>query len=177
MWSLSYRCDPLVRPMADRHYSRQSVGAPNFVPPGRCLVLRSLPYAYWVTSWPFTEYVKHAWAGAWVCSAFRREGGEWAASSLITAAVAASLAHYGEPPSLGMVTFLDREHVRPIRRRGVDTWGYTWTLAGFRHVGETAGGLMAFQLLPEDMPPPEYAIGDNRSLFAGREPCASQVVG
>lgn len=30
-------------------------------------------------------------------------------------------------------------------------------LAGFREVGETKGGLLALQLLPEDMPEPEAA--------------------
>lgn len=40
---------------------------------------------------------------------------------------------------------------------GVKTWGYTYKLAGFREVGETKGGLLALQLLPEDMPEPEAA--------------------
>ena len=32
--------------------------------------------ALWVTSFPFAQYVRHQWAGAWVCSAFRNEGVE-----------------------------------------------------------------------------------------------------
>lgn len=39
--------------------------------------------AVWITSWPFAE--KHAWPGAWVCSAFRNEGDELS-STLITSA-------------------------------------------------------------------------------------------
>jgi hypothetical protein len=70
----SWRTDPLARVLADRHYNRQSVGAQDFAPPGRCLVLRTpAADAFWITSWPFAEYVQHAWAGAWVCSAFRNE--------------------------------------------------------------------------------------------------------
>lgn len=42
IWCLSWRADPLGRELADRHYARQSVGAPQFVPPGRCVVLRTL---------------------------------------------------------------------------------------------------------------------------------------
>ena len=53
-----------------------------------------------------------------------------------------------------MITFLNRKAVTPIKVRGVETWGRCWALAGFKHVGETKGGLMAWQLLPEDMPPP-----------------------
>ena len=63
-WRLSWRADPVARALADRHYNRQSVGADQFVPPGRCLVLVTEPGdAFWVTSWPFAEYVKHAWGG------------------------------------------------------------------------------------------------------------------
>ena len=89
-------------PLADRHYNRQHVGAPQFVPPGRCLVLlHGAPAtALWVTSWPFGEYVKHRWPGAWMCSVFRREGGGMA-SDLILAALAATRAHFGEPPERG----------------------------------------------------------------------------
>jgi len=74
-WRKSNRADPAARVLADRHYNRQKVGSPQFVPPGRCLVLLSdCAKAFWVTSWPFAEYVKHDWAGAWVCSAYRNEG-------------------------------------------------------------------------------------------------------
>lgn len=75
MWSLSHRADPAGCTIADRHYNRQKIGSPQFVPPGRSLVLidNAAP-ALWVTSWPFAQYVKHAWAGAWVNSLFRNEG-------------------------------------------------------------------------------------------------------
>ena len=36
-------------------------------------------------------------------------------------------------------------------------WGYSWKRAGFREVGETKGGLLAMQLLPDDMPEPMKA--------------------
>lgn len=157
-WFLSHRFDPAACGLADRHYNRRKIGSPQFVPPGRCLVLLAEnAAALWVTSWPFAEYVRHAWPGAWVCSAFRNEGAGQA-SDLIREAVAATCARYGEAPALGMVTFLDRSKVRPVKVRGVETWGRTWALAGFRHVGETKGGLMAWQLAPCDMPPPAAAL-------------------
>ena len=158
-WKMSDRYDPITAKLADRHYNRQKVGSPQFVPPGRCLVLRSDDdKAFWVTSWPFAEYVRHAWAGAWVCSAFRSEGAG-KASELIKQAVAATLAYYGEPPPLGMITFIDMKKVRPIKVRGALTWGRTWELAGFQLAGKTKGGLLAMQLLPERMPEPEPPIG------------------
>jgi len=165
IWVRSWRTDPRVRPLADRHYNRQSVGAQDFCPPGRCLVFTTADYgAFWVTSWPFAEYVKHAWAGAWVCSAFRRETGPLA-SAMIRDAVAATRAHYGEPPELGMVSFVDASKVRRSREPG-----RVFRLAGFRLVGETKGGLLAYQLPPADMPAAERAIGDQASLFAEASP-------
>lgn len=153
MWRLSNRADPRAREIADRHYNRQKIGAPQFVPPGRCVVLfaeTESGKALWVTSWPYARYVKHAWAGAWICSIFRNEGAG-KASDLIREAIILTREAYGTPPDLGMVTFLDRSRVRPIKVRGVPTWGSTWARCGFRHVGETKAGLMAWQLLPEDM--------------------------
>ena len=148
-WVLSHRSDDEVRPLADRHYNRQKIGAKGFVPPGRCLVLKTQDRtAFWVTSWPFAEYVKHAWAGAWMCSAFRNEG-EHHASELIREAVAATLHKYGPAPTLGMVTFVDARKVKRTRKPG-----YTFARAGFRHCGWTKGGLYAMQLLPADMPLP-----------------------
>lgn len=63
-WRRSYRADPAALPLADRHYNRQKIGSPQFVPPGTCLVLLTEDRsAVWVTSWPKAEYVQHAWGG------------------------------------------------------------------------------------------------------------------
>lgn len=151
-WCMSHRADPVARVLADRHYNRQKVGSPQFAPPGSCVVfVTDCARAFWITSAPFAEYVKHAWAGAWVCSAFRSEGAG-RASDLIRQAVAATLAFYGPPPELGMVTFVDRAKVRPTIVRGKPVWGWTYRKAGFREAGETKGGLLALILDPCDMP-------------------------
>lgn len=156
-WCLSHRADPAAKVLADRHYNRQKPESPQFVPPGSCLVLVSdCARAFWITSWPQAEYVRHAWPGAWVCSAFRSEGAG-TASELITQAIAATLDYYGEPPALGMITFIDQDEVKPTIVRGKEVWGWTWLKAGFREVGKTKGGLLALQLLPDDMPPPAPA--------------------
>lgn len=152
-WILSHRADPLARKIADRHYNRQKPGTPQFVPPGRCFVLRQ-KRAVWVTSWPFAEYVKHDWAGAWVNSCFRRQGGRDIASEMIRQAVAATRWKWPDIPALGLITFVDERKVRPKARVG-----RCYLEAGFRHVGFTRGGLWAFQLPPDAMPPPECPIG------------------
>lgn len=138
--------------MADRHYNRQKVGAPQFAPPGRCLVLKR-PDAFWITSYPFAQYVKHRWAGAWVCSAFRNEGGRLS-SALILDAVAATRWYYGEPPPEGMVSFVDETKVRPKQ-----TPGYCFIRAGFVFDGRTEGGLLAFVMKPHSVPFERAPIG------------------
>lgn len=152
-WLLAHRFDPHACSIADRHYNRRKPGSPQFVPPGRCIVLTT-EQAVWVTSWPFAEYVRHAWPGAWVNSCFRREGGEQLASEMIRDAVAATRWKWPEVPDLGMVTFVDAGKVR--RKRDP---GRCYVHAGFRRVGHTKGGLVALQLLPEDMPEPSAPLG------------------
>lgn len=162
IWTLTNRVDPFARDIADRHYNRQSIGAANFAPPGRCLVLKAGSAeggkAFWITSWPYGRYVKHRWAGAWICSAFRNESCG-VAHEMILQALAATVAYYGQPPLQGLVTFLDTEKVAPIMRRGKPHWGYTWEKVGFRHVGWTQSGLMAFQLPFDCFPAAARPIG------------------
>ena len=159
-WVRSFRADPEVVPLADRHYNRQKVGSPQFAPPGRCLVLKTPSVdAFWITSWPFDQYVRHAWAGAWVCSAFRNES-DVLSSDLIREAVAATLGEYGHAPELGMITFVDTKKTRKKRDPG-----RCYLRAGFRNCGVTKGGLIALQLLPADMPQPLRAPRRQGDLF------------
>jgi hypothetical protein len=150
IWRMSHRADPAALPLADRHYNRQKIGSPQFVPPGRCIVLLSENRdALWVSSWPFAEYVKHRWPGAWVNSLFRYERTNGAkASELIGEALAITRYFWGDPPALGMVTFVDADKV--IRKRDA---GRCYRKAGFVRDGETQGGLLAWRLTPEGFPP------------------------
>lgn len=152
---MSHRFDTEALPLADRHYNRRKVGSPQFVPPGRCVVLKTTcRRALWTTSWPFAEYVRHAWLGAWVNSIFRNEGAGLS-SELIREAVAATRDCWPAVPALGMVTFVDASKTR--RKRDP---GRCYRKAGFRHVGFTKGGLWVFQMLLCEMPEPCAAILD-----------------
>jgi len=77
---------------------------------------------------------------------FRNEGAGLS-SELIRAAIAETRAIWGDPPELGMVTFVDAGKVRHKRDPG-----RCYLRAGFRAIGHTKGGLLALQLLPADMP-------------------------
>lgn len=168
IWEQSHRGDKPTRLIADRHYNRQKPGTAQFVPPGRCVVLfasNDQGRAFWVTSWPFPEFVMHRWPGAWVCSAFRNEGAG-VASEMILQALAVTRHVFGDPPELGLVTFINRKKVRPTIVRGVETWGYTFLKAGFEPDGETKGGLLAFRIRPERMPQSEPPSGEQEDFFA-----------
>jgi hypothetical protein len=148
-WFLSFRADKRALPIADRHYNRQKPGSNQFVPPGRSLVLLTEKAdALWVTSYPFKEYVKHAWAGAWLCSCFRNESAVLS-SELIREAIAITRWRWNDVPELGMITFVDGTKVRHKR-----DLGRCYRKAGFKPCGYTKGGLFTLQLLPVDMPEP-----------------------
>ncbi len=159
-WHLTTRADPRGARLADRHYSRKTPGAAQFAPPGRCVVLiTEACNALWVSSWPYPQYVKHDWRGAWLCSLFRNES-DVLSSMLIAQAVAATRWIWGEPPALGMVTFVDTAQVRHKRDPG-----RCFRKAGWQQVGLTKGGFVVLQLLPADMPPALPASGTQLSLF------------
>lgn len=162
-WIESWRADPVARELADRHYNRQKVGSKQFVPPGRCIVLVTHDQkAFWISSFPIAKYVKHAWAGAWMCTAFRNEGAGLS-SELITEAVAATLWLAAQTPSWcegepgiptvphhGFVSFVD-----PVKTRAKSDPGYCYLKAGWTRLEERTqeDNLVVYQLLPRDFPP------------------------
>ncbi len=160
IWQRSNRFDPRAVAVADRHYSRQKPGTSQFMKTGSCAVFfaeTASGRAVWGTSWQ--EHVKHQWEGAWECAIFRNEGAA-KASLLIRQAVAATRAHYGEPPALGMITFVNVQLVRPK-----DNPGHSFIIAGFRPCGWTEGGLLVLQMKPERMPKPEPLAWSAPSFF------------
>lgn len=147
-WHLSNRFDKRACTLADRHYSRQKPGTPQFVAPGRCIVLLTADAsALWVSSWPYGQYTHHAWAGAWICSLFRNEG-PILSSDLIRQAISATRAIWQDTPDTGMITFIDPAKIR--RKRDP---GRCFLKAGFMHAGHTTtNNLLVLQILPNDMP-------------------------
>jgi hypothetical protein len=59
-----------------------------------------------------------------------------------------------------MITFVDTRKIRSTNP------GYCYLQAGFKRVGHTVGGLVALQLLPEDMPDAVPPNGAQLKLFA-----------
>lgn len=165
-WTLSHSSDASARKIADRHYNRQKIGSQRFLPPGRCVTLLSRDgQALWVTSWPYAIYVRHAWAGAWINSLFRNESSVLS-SVLIRDALAVTRSIWPNPPSLGLVTFIDTEKTK--RKRDP---GRCYIRAGFSPAycpmhayldlilpecaacqSRTKAGLVAVQMMPQEIP-------------------------
>lgn len=182
-WRESWRADPAGRRIADNHYNRQNPESDQFVPPGRCVVLTineigEEDVALWVTSWPFAEYVKHAWPGAWVCSAFRNQRRDlYLSSELVTEALAATR-FYWEPPAQGMIAFVDptktkhkRDPGRCFRRAGFHVSGKAPSCDSYRPVcncdgkpSQTQGGLVALHLSTSHFPAARAPLGAQPGL-------------
>jgi len=152
LWEKSFRFDKRAVAIADRHYSRQKVGTPQFSPPGRLCLLRIEDAGLWGVV--EQKYIKHAWKDSWNNFIFRNEG-VGLSSELITQGVAATRFLLGEPPPGGMITFINRAKVRKKR-----DWGRCYRRAGFVEVGETkTRKMLVLCLEPGNWPEPEAPRG------------------
>lgn len=124
------RTDVESRLLADRHYSRQTVGAREFMGNGRTLVLRDAAGTC-VFGWLFPKSGLHVLDGV-CCTIFHNESARQS-SGLILEAEAASIEKWGEFPR--WYTYVDP---RKVASRNP---GYCFKVAGYRHVGESTRGL------------------------------------
>ncbi len=123
--------------------------------------------AFWITAWPFPQYVKHAWPGAWICSAFRNDRPDLHLSSALIVEAIAGTRFYWTPPTEGMITFVDpaktrrkRDPGRCFRRAGFHVSGSETTCVGCNgKPPATEGGLVALHMDAVSMPPPAQPIG------------------
>src|SRR5690606_32667924 len=125
------------RLLADRHYSRQTVGDPQFCRPGRNLVLRTAHGdAVWVT-W---HGIRDDGMKAWECTIFRNESGNLS-SEMVKQAIAATIGEWGTPARDGIITYVDQSKVRSLNP------GFCFKMAGFREIGKSKKrGLILLQL-------------------------------
>lgn len=128
-WHVVSRCDVRARALADRHYSRQSVGARDFMASGRTLVMLTDDER---AVWGVIENLDPAGRTQWRCSIFRNEGAG-VSSTLIREATARTFtywrSHYGRVPGR-LTTEIDTEKVR--RKRDP---GRCFLRAGWERVG------------------------------------------
>lgn len=137
-WNVINKGDYRAIRLADRHYTRQSPGSPQFCRPGRNLVLLSeREDALWVT---WNGIRDDGWE-AWECTMFRNEG-TYLSSHLIVLAIGITKQLWGVPPKDGMITYVGK-HLK----------GGCFNAAGFVKAGISKGGKPLLQLAPERFPP------------------------
>lgn len=124
--------------MADRHYSRQTIGAAEFMGPGRAFVMLAERAV-----WGVNENLDTAGNMRWRCTIFRNES-QVLSSLLVIEATERTHAywrrHYGALPSAHLTTEVNVDLVK--RKRDP---GRCFIRAGWSLVGETTKGLLVFQ--------------------------------
>jgi len=141
-WIQTHNCDEAGRKLADRHYSRQTIGAARFTRPGKNLVLRTAEGdAVWAT-W-YGKFRRDE-LDACECTIFRNES-SYLSSYLISYACLASFLHEGEGSLKdGIITYVDDSKVNSVNP------GFSFRSVGFKYIGRTKKNkLMIFQLKRE----------------------------
>ena len=133
-WVRISKGDARACALADRHYSRQTPGAPQFLPPGKTIALLT-PCGRAV--WGVVLNLDPAGRVRWRCAIFRNEGAGLS-SDLVRAATETTYAlwrrRYGSLPDVRLTTEIDpgkvrrkRDPGRCFRRAG---WEYLYTTEG-----------------------------------------------
>ncbi len=135
-WIVTNKGDVSCRLLADRHYSRQSVGDKQFCRPGKNMVLRTPNAdAVWVT-W---KGIRDDGLDALECTIFRNES-QYLSSDMIKYAIAASIDKWGDLPQDGLITYVDQSKVRSKNP------GFCFLMAGFERIGRSKNrGLLLLQ--------------------------------
>lgn len=143
-WISTIKTDIDCVALADRHYSRVTVGASQFTRPGPNLILRTqLGDAVWV-SW-YSKKRDDKYKDVIECTIFRNESA-YLSSDLVKWAIYASIQTWGIPKE-GFITFVKDSAVKSVNP------GANYIQAGFKKVGRTkTRKLLILQLNPEDVP-------------------------
>jgi hypothetical protein len=132
----SGKFDPIGARLADRHYSRRTVGSPQFMPPGQTIVLighdmRSL-FGWWRPH-PDAGITAMNGLDGWTCTIFRNEGAVLSSQLVVDAERAIAALGHGCGPD-GMLTYVWGARVRSTNP------GYCFQRAGWSKAGWSADG-------------------------------------
>jgi hypothetical protein len=122
--------------LADGHYSRRTIGSPQFMPPGQTVVLRAVDgkavFGWWRPD-PASGIVAMNGLDGWTCTIFRNES-DRRSSDLILAAEAELAATGTDCGPDGMLTYVWDAKVRSRNP------GYCFICAGWTRLGRSADG-------------------------------------
>jgi hypothetical protein len=134
-WLVVPKFHPAGARLADGHYSRRTIGSPQFMPPGQTLVLltpdESAVFGWWRPH-PDSGIVAMNKLDGWTCTIFRNTGPALS-SDLILAAERELLARYDCGPD-GLLTYVWDRKVASVNP------GYCFKVAGWKAIGRSADG-------------------------------------
>jgi hypothetical protein len=134
-WLPVPKFSPAGARLADGHYSRRTVGSPQFMPPGQTLVLltpdETAVFGWWRPH-PTSGIVAMNGLDGWTCTIFRNTGPA-RSSDLILAAERELLARYDCGPD-GLLTYVWDARVQSANP------GYCFKVAGWKRIGRSADG-------------------------------------
>jgi hypothetical protein len=143
-WVRVGKFDARAAALADRHYSRRTVGSNQFMPPGQTVVLVT-PDGSAVFGWwrPHPSSGIEAWnkLDGWTCSIFRNESGSLS-SGLILAAERALVDEGHGCGADGLITYVWDSRIRSVNP------GACFKAAGWKASGRSADGRKTLLLKP-----------------------------
>ena len=127
VWRVSHKYDKVGAKLADGHYSRRTIGAPQFMPPGETLVLvtvdDSAVFGWWRPH-PRSGIVAMNGLDGWTCTIFRNVG-KYLSSELVLEAERHLLWERGNCGPSGLLTYVAPKKIRSSNP------GYCFRLAGY----------------------------------------------
>jgi len=128
IWDVSHKADINGCRLADGHYSRRSVGAPQFMPPGQTLVLICDGAVFgWWRPHPKSGLKSMNGLDGWTCSIFRNVSSIQSSALILEAE--SILANKHECGPHGMLTYVWDSKVRSANP------GYCFKCAGWHIAG------------------------------------------
>src|SRR5262245_54266677 len=127
-WRRVGKFDSWARALADRHYSRRTVGSPQFMPPGQTIVLLTLDsdalFGWWRPD-PTSGLTAMNKLDGWTCTIFRNESARLSSELILDAELAIAEYGYDCGPD-GLLTYVWDSRVRSTNP------GYCFIKAGWQ---------------------------------------------
>lgn len=136
IWRRTTKFDSSACALADRHYSRRKIGAPQFMPPGQTIVLLSSDaravFGWWRPD-PASGIVAMNRLDGWTCTIFRNESGRLS-SDMILAAEDELYRYASDIGPDGLITYVWDARVQSRNP------GFCFLKAGWHRGGRSADG-------------------------------------
>lgn len=139
-WARITKFDPAAAYLADGHYSRRTIGSPQFVPPGQtvCLLTRDQRAVFgWWRPHPDSGLKAMNGLDGWTCTIFRNLSSVRSSELILDAELALYSLGVTCGPD-GFITYVYDQKVLTRHGRGRATAGWCFRKAGYATTGRSA---------------------------------------